>query len=403
MAGNLVTWIEPTVSVPFRGKSLQRLMRPAWKSCVWGLVLGGSGVLGAQSQPNAQPAQRAARPSPAKTRLAPQLLNADEGLAILGAALESRHKSETRSDCSHLVHTIYEKAGFPYEYVPSSDLYAGIDDFRRITRPQPGDLVVWPGHAGIVVNPPQHTFYSALRSGFGVQPYNSVYWKGRGRPHFFRYVKTVPLPVLPAANRTASLKQAGLRNGGAIGTAPAIALVNAPEPENDGPTEPATKPEPPAIPAVVVVKAVRPKPEQLRSALQQQFRETGDTLQTQDVFQLRPALVAFDQLEVQKVYVKGDKGWADVRIRDTVAMSGTPVGNKKYGRVQRWDLQRKEGSWELGLPQDTVYVPREAAARILAHQLAALTDSSSTNERERDQKAQLARWLSLLLDDPAAH
>jgi hypothetical protein len=115
-------------------------------------------------------------------------------------------------------------------------------------------------------------------------------------------------------------------------------------------------------------------------------------------------LVAFDRVEVQKVHVKGDKGWVDVRVRDTLAMSGSGASPKKHGQVQRWNLQRRsEDSWELGLPQDTVYVPREAAAQILAHQLAALTDSKSTSDRDRDQKVQLARWLSLLLEDPSAH
>src|SRR5215469_3674587 len=78
------------------------------------------------------PQQPAKMPSHDSLAQAPQptlgtnLLDLDDGLAILGAALESRHKAERRSDCSHLVHSIYEKAGFPYTYAPSSDLYAGV-------------------------------------------------------------------------------------------------------------------------------------------------------------------------------------------------------------------------------------------------------------------------------------
>ena len=73
-------------------------------------------------------------------------LNLSEGLAILGAALESRHRGKSGSDCSHLVQAIYEKAGFSYSYANSSELYAGIDQFRRVAIPQPGDLAVWRGH-----------------------------------------------------------------------------------------------------------------------------------------------------------------------------------------------------------------------------------------------------------------
>jgi hypothetical protein len=390
-------------------------------------------VLRAQSQSHAQPAQRVVRAESNKTRLAPKLINTDEGLSILGAALAGRYRAPGGSDCSHLVHTIYEKAGFSYKYGSSSDLYAGVDEFRQVSRPQPGDVIVWPGHAGIVVNPAQHTFYSALRSGFGVQPYDSVYWKSRGRPHFFRYVKAAPAPVLSATNhapvgnhspltnhnppashtlvanhslaasRTPSLKPAGLRNGSVIGPVPAVAVASAPDPE-DEPTigPPQAQPVVPVIPATVAIKAVRPKPEQVSDALSQQFRETGDRLQTQDVFKLRPALVACDRVQVQKVHVKGNAGWVEVRVLNTLVLSGAKPAAKKRGPVQRWNLQRAAEGWELGLPQDTIYVPREAAARILAHQLADLTDSASANDQDRDQKIQLARWLSLLLDDPSA-
>jgi len=167
-------------------------MRPGWKSCGWSVVLCATCALWAQTQPHAQPAQRTTRPEPAKTRLAPKLVNADDGLAILGAALAGRYKVQGGSDCSHLVHTIYEKAGFPYKYESSSDLYAGVDEFRQVSRPQPGDVIVWPGHAGIVVRPSHREFFSFMRHGAGVDHYNSTYWMSRGIPRFYRYIKNHP-------------------------------------------------------------------------------------------------------------------------------------------------------------------------------------------------------------------
>ena len=44
---------------------------------------------------------------------------------------------------------LYERAHFPDEYASSSELYAGIDEFRRVVNPQPGDVAGWPGHAAI--------------------------------------------------------------------------------------------------------------------------------------------------------------------------------------------------------------------------------------------------------------
>lgn len=157
-------------------------------------------------------AYRATRETPDLQRkpIKSRPLTASEGLAILGEALDSRHHAKFSSDCSHFVHELYERAGFAYEYASSSDLYAGIDEFRRVASPQPGDLAVWPGHAGIVVNPAQHSFFSALSSGHGVELYDSPYWKRRGRPRFYRYVKLGPSGVLSTSIRTASLKPAAL-------------------------------------------------------------------------------------------------------------------------------------------------------------------------------------------------
>lgn len=136
----------------------------------------------------------------------PRPLTRDEGLAILGAALDFRRNVGSRSDCSHLVHSLYQRAGFQYGYASSSDLYAGINEFHRVANPQPGDLVVWPGHAGIVVNPAQHSFFSLLRSGAGVDFYDSPYWEQRGHPRFFRYIKRPRGGVLSSSLRTAPLK-----------------------------------------------------------------------------------------------------------------------------------------------------------------------------------------------------
>ncbi len=139
----------------------------------------------AQSQPQKN------RHSGNPNRLAaPVALSLDEGMSVIAAALDAHVRASHQRDCSHLVQAIYTRAGFPYEYASSSDLYAGTGNFLRVTRPQPGDLVVWPGHVGIVVNPAQHVFYSDLRHGPGVDDYDNDYWQKRGTARFYRYVAT---------------------------------------------------------------------------------------------------------------------------------------------------------------------------------------------------------------------
>ena len=96
---------------------------------------------------------------------------------------------QTDMDCSHLVHYLYQQSGLSYDYANSLSLYKGeVQEFRQVSRPRAGDVIVWRGHVGIVVDPADHSFVSALRTGVKVSSYVSHYWKGRGTPRFFRYV-----------------------------------------------------------------------------------------------------------------------------------------------------------------------------------------------------------------------
>jgi hypothetical protein len=81
-----------------------------------------------------------------------------------------------------------------------------VQAFRHVQHPQPGDLVAWPGHVGIVVNPSQNTFFSSLRSGLGVEPYSSAYWKERGAHRFYRYAKG---PAPARSDKLGSVAPAG--------------------------------------------------------------------------------------------------------------------------------------------------------------------------------------------------
>lgn len=123
------------------------------------------------------------------TRKIQRTLTPDDGLAVISAALDSKVHMLSGQDCSHLVHAIYERAGFTYSYANSYELYDGAEGFQRVWYPQPGDMIVWQGHAGIVVRPSQHVFYSFLRSGPTTDNYESPYWISRGRPRFYRYIK----------------------------------------------------------------------------------------------------------------------------------------------------------------------------------------------------------------------
>ena len=116
-----------------------------------------------------------------------RLLSAAQGEELVNFALDSGARLRPRPDCSHLVHLVYSRAGLSYPYQHSRVLYRGVPDFERVTKPQPGDLIVWLGHVGIVVSPEDKTFFSSVRSGIFTESWTADHWRARGRPHFFRY------------------------------------------------------------------------------------------------------------------------------------------------------------------------------------------------------------------------
>ena len=109
-------------------------------------------------------------------------VRAADAVIALGTQIQ-----KTALDCSHFVNSIFQQAGLFYKYEPSRVLYRGTAAFRRVYRPQAGDLIVWPGHVGIVVDPEHTTFVSALRRGVRISSYTSRYWRRRGHARFLRY------------------------------------------------------------------------------------------------------------------------------------------------------------------------------------------------------------------------
>jgi hypothetical protein len=373
-------------------------MRFAAKHAVHLLLLGlVCGSVFAQQTPQSRDGTTASSSAPKSTsrRASPpavRLLSLDEGLSILGAALESRVRLGPNADCSHLVHDIYERAGFPYPYVPSSELYAGIREFRRVTRPQAGDLVTWPGHAGLAISGVQHTFYSALRTGLGVENYEAPYWKSRGRPRFYRYIKSGPA-TLNAASRPARVAPTTFGDSEPRGDQEKSAMRPQTSLAPDADT---------AIPTTAAVDSARPTAGEINDALARAFSDTSEALRGKDVLTQPQPLVVFDELEVARMHLDRRQGWVEVTIsRPSLLTKGQ--ARRTGSRIitperQRWTLRYAgRNSWEVVLPRE-IYLPRDAAVKVLAHQLASATDNPQAPSAD-PQKAELARLLNTLLQN----
>ena len=126
----------------------------------------------AQETTASTPPSKIAKASTAKinTKKTDRALNSDDRLAVLASALDSKVPRFAEHRLLHLVHAIYERAGFPYSYASSDDLLNGVGKFTLVI-PFFFYLLLWHGHEAVVVRPSKHVFYSFLHKGPGINDF----------------------------------------------------------------------------------------------------------------------------------------------------------------------------------------------------------------------------------------
>jgi hypothetical protein len=333
-----------------------------------------------------------------------------EGKRIVSAALERERQAGRKPDCSHLTHEVYTLAGYPYPYASSFALYAGIGSFVRVARPQPGDLIVWRGHVGIVVDPAEHSFYSSVRSGLRTEFYDTPSWKARGPARFYRYATAKRPNLVLAANRPPK----NPRDSAPASAVPVVEdahenladSANATE-ENSGPTRSAgMSPESPStlatfdIPSSILVAASQSKPTkaEIAGAISELNNATGDILREQDFSRLRQNVIIYDNLTLDRTEMKGKHGSAQSRIDSQVTLAGENIEQTRRHEELRWELVHMNDGWQVLSPKNAVYVPRDVAVRMLAARLASLTqETNSSGSDSHFEQAQIVRVLSALL------
>jgi len=381
----------------------------------YGLALVFSSVLTAAGALSLCPLRAAA--SQEDHREAYRLLTRNEGLAIVDA-ISDHHQSlrgkRAKPDCSHLVNDIYDLAGFPFPYAKSADLYRGRPSFIRVSAPQPGDLIVWHGHVGLVLDPRQHTFYSSLRSGLETEDYTSAYWRRRGNPRFYRYRAASEQTILTARRiaprsdlegnfRTQLVSQSStdeprtsVRSRDSLGT---------PSSNNDdSPIQHASNSEEIdyAAPSKVLINIGNKKPtiEQLNEAISKAYQSVSQGLNADSLLHSKSPVVIFSQLHVERIEFKGKHGWADVSIDTEATLTAGALDKAARHDEQRWEMQRAKSGWTIITPAQNIYVPRAFAVRIFAQQLAQLTSQSGSDlaVSSASEESHLASFLNTLLN-----
>lgn len=439
LSGFLVVEEEPSLSqgttahVPILAKNdslASRTKQLAFALPIAGLCL----VAPARAQTNAPahtPPAKAATPAqqrPSNWRL----LTLKEGRSIVNAAWQQGEPPRSAGDCSHLAHDIYQNAGFDYPYQSSSDLYAGIEHFQRVKFPHPGDLIVWPGHVGIVVDPLLHSFYSLVRTGIDEQDYESSYWRSRGTPRFYRYkvpktairtAATLPLgPKGPHQDRP-PLSSVSQRSPSLNRPLSADTVPEPPSPDSDSSSRPSPKAaleriavtQPPAVSAdpadpptpveppssIVVSPGNRlPTRDEVARGISELSDASAGILRNNEPAKIQPPVMIVEQLRLKRLDIKGDHGWAHVEIDSKVSIEAGAVQVKRRHTKALWELRRTDSGWEALSAKDRTYVPQDVALKHLAAQLAQITQSDRgalTDPAILQQESQLVQLLNGLL------
>jgi hypothetical protein len=378
-------------------------------------------------------AQDAPRPAPASEKPVPpqfRVLTLKEARAIVNAAWSHRLSGDGIEDCSHIVNQIYGNAGYDYPYASSFDLYRGTSNFVRVKSPQPGDLIAWPGHVGIVLNPKHHSFYSLVSTGLEAQNYRGAYWRGRGTPRFYRYLVE---NSVQDATRLAGVP----RNGEAQGTAraartsqdtPELTAASVIEKQIDkdarsasrshvaagrsapvGPqpnsatavsAETGDAPSPAPTSAFIETAGAHPTRDEVAESILSLANSAAESLIGADVLKPGTPVIIVEQLSVERVEIKRDRGWAHLKMDSRVSLGADGASFKTRHDKVRWELRRGETGWTATIPQDRTYISRDAAVRVLSARLAQLSSSDAAAQHDEavlGQEARLANLLSALL------
>jgi NlpC/P60 family len=350
-----------------------------------------------------------------------RLLSVEEGRSIVNVAWQQEQPVAGMRDCSHFVHQIYENAGFEYPYASSFEIYAGDGKFERVKNPHPGDVIAWPGHVGIVVDPLQHSFYSHVRTGLETQDYESAYWKSRGRPRFYRY-KVEGGGIISAANAVGASRvskgPAQRIGGAAIEERTTVENATTNRPPWAASEKRAAIYGPPAPPASPVSKSAEtafeiptsvivatgdkpPTREEVAEGISELSDALGSELRGNDPLRNERPVVIVEEFSVEGVDVKHDHGWAHLAVDSKVLIGGGAAQVKRRHEKVRWELRRTQLGWEAVTPSDRSYVPQDVAVKNLAANLARLTNSDGAAEHQEAvlrQESQLANLLNALLE-----
>jgi len=335
------------------------------------------------------------------------LLSAEQGAMLVDYALEAGARLHAKPDCSHLVHLIYSRAGLNYGYQPSRALYAGVEDFQRVTRPQQGDLIVWRGHVGIVVSPREKTFFSSVRSGIITESWVADQWRRRGRPRFLRY-RIGPesdLELLASVAHSDGDAIAQATDPPTDTNSDDAASEVAENEDDDEPQDTAPKDSASNAGIVAVIKQRnKPSRKEIASAVLESSNQAAKALLGPDG-DIRPdqPISVFSRVEVENIKIRHESGTVVLKFTEMMAIEqGRVLPGKTVERELNISKNTEAGSiqWVITDPRMRTYIPQAQALNVFAHKAELMLHDSPNSPATRTVVKALDRLYDQQSADP---
>ena len=144
----------------------------------------------------------------------------------------------------------------------------------------------------------------------------------------------------------------------------------------------------------------RPTPEEALDGISELSNASAAVLRTAEPLNVIIPVVIFDEIRVERIEIKRDKGWAHLQINSHVRIARDGTDFKRRREKVRWELHRDASGWTATAPAERTYMSRDVAVRALAAQLAEMTQSEAAAQHQQNiigQEARIANLLSALL------
>jgi hypothetical protein len=152
---------------------------------------------------------------------------------------------------------------------------------------------------------------------------------------------------------------------------------------------------------MVATVANRPTDKEVGEATSEFDSAAGNLLRGWPSADPKCIVLVYDQLRVERIELKGDRGWASTEVEGRLSIGDNGFEGKHCLEKLRWELRHTPQGWQLLAPANRAYVPRDVVVRVLAGQLAFLTQTEAATDdldRSAHQQSVIASALGFLFD-----